>query len=82
MLAVDLDELAQVGRIAPWLSVNRGNLFSLREKDYLPVGEAAFNADPSTRPIAGQSLKDRVIDRKSTRLNSSHTDISRMPSSA
>ena len=38
MLAVDLDELAQVGRIAPWLSVNRGNLFSLREKDYLPVG--------------------------------------------
>ena len=61
MLAVDLDELAQVGRIAPWLSVNRGNLFSLREKDYLPVGEAAFNADPSTRPIAGQSLKDRVI---------------------
>ena len=25
---------------------------------------------------------DREIDRKSTRLNSSHTDISRMPSSA
>ena len=25
---------------------------------------------------------DNVIDRKSTRLNSSHTDISRMPSSA
>ena len=25
---------------------------------------------------------DKVIDRKSTRLNSSHTDISRMPSSA
>ncbi len=24
----------------------------------------------------------RVVDRKSTRLNSSHTDISRMPSSA
>ena len=24
----------------------------------------------------------RVLDRKSTRLNSSHTDISRMPSSA
>ena len=27
-------------------------------------------------------LEDAVPDRKSTRLNSSHTDISRMPSSA
>ena len=27
-------------------------------------------------------LFDKAIDRKSTRLNSSHTDISRMPSSA
>ena len=27
-------------------------------------------------------LNIQVIDRKSTRLNSSHTDISRMPSSA
>ena len=26
--------------------------------------------------------KDIILDRKSTRLNSSHTDISRMPSSA
>ena len=26
--------------------------------------------------------KEKAIDRKSTRLNSSHTDISRMPSSA
>ena len=25
---------------------------------------------------------DKILDRKSTRLNSSHTDISRMPSSA
>ena len=31
-----------------------------------------------TRPIN----QDAAIDRKSTRLNSSHTDISRMPSSA
>ena len=28
------------------------------------------------------TLAQRVRDRKSTRLNSSHTDISRMPSSA
>ena len=38
--------------------------------------------------IYSRLLRDRVIllegevDRKSTRLNSSHTDISRMPSSA
>ena len=31
---------------------------------------------------AGKVLKKCVLDRKSTRLNSSHTDISRMPSSA
>ena len=31
--------------------------------------------------VAWQELKP-VVDRKSTRLNSSHTDISRMPSSA
>ena len=30
----------------------------------------------------GMSVLDNIIDRKSTRLNSSHTDISRMPSSA
>ena len=29
-----------------------------------------------------QEINDSVLDRKSTRLNSSHTDISRMPSSA
>ena len=33
--------------------------------------------------VIGQTkMPDKVIDRKSTRLNSSHTDISRMPSSA
>ena len=30
----------------------------------------------------GMSYEDAMEDRKSTRLNSSHTDISRMPSSA
>ena len=30
----------------------------------------------------GNVHRDAAIDRKSTRLNSSHTDISRMPSSA
>ena len=32
--------------------------------------------------VAGKTLPPSATDRKSTRLNSSHTDISRMPSSA
>ena len=32
--------------------------------------------------LANQSMKDKVPDRKSTRLNSSHSQQSRMPSSA
>ena len=34
------------------------------------------------RAIGRVTLRARKLDRKSTRLNSSHTDISRMPSSA
>ena len=34
------------------------------------------------RPIGSFEMIQRKLDRKSTRLNSSHTDISRMPSSA
>ena len=33
-------------------------------------------------PVASALMWKHIIDRKSTRLNSSHTDISRMPSSA
>ena len=44
-----------------------------REKD--AFGQAAI--DPPDDVVAGS-----YGDRKSTRLNSSHTDISRMPSSA
>ena len=40
---------------------------------------AAANADPRKRRI---TIEDLLTDRKSTHLNSSHTDISRMPSSA
>ena len=40
----------------------------------------------TTRPPTGDRewpvVKEGTTDRKSTRLNSSHTDISRMPSSA
>ena len=43
----------------------------------IDLGDAA---DAVHRVIAG--LDKGELDRKSTRLNSSHTDISRMPSSA
>ena len=48
-------------------------------------------ADPSanakaltdaTKSVADLKARQASLDRKSTRLNSSHTDISRMPSSA
>ena len=51
------------------------------------VGSGAnylFNAE-IPGPAAERTLpkiKESALDRKSTRLNSSHTDISRMPSSA
>ena len=39
----------------------------------------AFRLVPGEDTVHGRPI---VVDRKSTRLNSSHTDISRMPSSA
>ena len=55
-----------------------GNGQSVRPTDAeeLAAGEARPDADEVERD------RGRTGDRKSTRLNSSHTDISRMPSSA
>ena len=46
-----------------------------------------FIVKPDFKEIQAEKSEDKVVDafnkdRKSTRLNSSHTDISRMPSSA
>ena len=41
-----------------------------------------FFSRPSLRRVALGTIAPDEADRKSTRLNSSHTDISRMPSSA
>ena len=57
------------------------------------VGDDVFEDDPTVVELeeraadllgkeAGLFVASGTIDRKSTRLNSSHTDISRMPSSA
>ena len=56
-------------------------------KEYYPVEGEPEDAEKGFLDNAGKQIPflDRVeitIDRKSTRLNSSHTDISRMPSSA
>ncbi len=47
------------------------------DEDLLRIGEWASESEDLLRDAL-----DPVLDRKSTRLNSSHTDISRMPSSA
>ena len=53
-------------------------VFGVNDKTY--AGQAIIsNASCTTNCLAPVA---KVLDRKSTRLNSSHTDISRMPSSA
>ena len=48
----------------------------------LPQDEAEVEAYEDIYPYITKAQKTQKPDRKSTRLNSSHTDISRMPSSA
>ena len=61
MLAVDLDELDALSRQMKLLSINRANLYSLRERDYLPVGEPVFpGSSTPAAPEAGSTLKQRV----------------------
>ena len=38
--------------------------------------------DPRYDEALAKQVLDRILDRKSTRLNSSHSSVSRMPSSA
>jgi hypothetical protein len=61
MMAVDLDELGGLDRGIPFLSVNRRNLFSFMEADYMPTGEPVHNgrAVAARDPSAG--LKGRVL---------------------
>ena len=43
---------------------------------------AEFNKKPENKVVARAAQRSGVLDRKSTRLNSSHRHTSRMPSSA
>jgi DUF1365 family protein len=61
MVALDLDEFGTVARRARLLGINRGGLFSIHERDYLPVHEHAFNSTKGAESREpGDSLKARV----------------------
>ena len=59
---------------------------NLAHKSEVEKGDVSFALVDSRSNPAWHSFANKVFDsdsdRKSTRLNSSHTDISRMPSSA
>jgi DUF1365 family protein len=60
MAAVDLDELGRLDRDQALFSVNRPNLYSFREADYLPTaGPRHLGAEPAAGSAPG-GLKDRV----------------------
>jgi DUF1365 family protein len=59
LFAIDLDELDALPRRLALFSVNRANLYSFRERDFLPTGEPIHNGPPEPVPPAGR-LKARV----------------------
>ena len=68
-----------------YIIIGLGNYGHVLAEELSALGHEIIGADISESRV--DSIKDKVatafvIDRKSTRLNSSHTDISRMPSSA
>ena len=58
------------------------NFLSFREKSTLSLVKAKGAELDEKNTFTPTALAAPELDRKSTRLNSSHTDISRMPSSA
>ena len=68
MLSIDLDELEEIDRGHRLLSVERGNLYSLRTSDFLPLTEQLHNPTDATETnqygfSAGDepTLKERVL---------------------
>jgi DUF1365 family protein len=64
LFAIDLDELDILQRRLALFSVNRPNLYSWRDRDYLPTGEKLHNG---RRPLENEAkapgqLKARVVD--------------------
>jgi DUF1365 family protein len=74
LFAIDLDELPSLSRRFALFSVNRPNLYSFREADFLPSGEPLHNAPPAPQSPAGppapppaSALKSRVVAHLATR---------------
>lgn len=68
MCAIDLDELGELHRKHRLFSVDRGNLFSLRTRDFLPLTETLHPATSATernaysyQPGEQPTLKERVV---------------------
>ena len=69
LFAIDLDELDRLHRRFALFSVNRPNLYSFRERDFLPTSEPIHHGTPET-PLLGSgpsSLKQRVTSYLATR---------------
>ena len=60
LFALDLDEIDRLHRSLRLFSLNRANLYSFRERDFLPTGEAIHNGPPETA-TASAKLKVRVV---------------------
>jgi uncharacterized protein len=63
LFALDLDELETLHRRLRLFSFGRRNLYSFRDRDYLPLTEPVHNASSQRHPSAdpGGSLKARVL---------------------
>ena len=73
--------LAAFKRQADWLGMAMASYTLILDPQAIIIGGGVVDAgELLIKPAAEAMIK--YIDRKSTRLNSSHTDISRMPSSA
>jgi len=67
MFAFDLDELDSLSQRLALFSSNRANLYSFRERDYLPLGEPLHNSpgrgpDDSSLISPTPRLKERVVN--------------------
>jgi len=71
LFAIDLDELDALHRRFALFSVNRANLYSFRERDFLPTNEPVHNrragvANPASRVVADFPIGDECADGTST----------------
>lgn len=64
MLSLDLDELPEVHRKSRLFSVNGRNLFSLRERDFLPLAEMPHNPSTGSTVSASSSYQDETSSLK------------------